>query len=181
MPPSPKGEGLWAVKGRPYRTCKRLSGEYRRGRFQTGPPSMGKFPGYGGRGTPQGGLSRPSADSPSASALRDSKKRIQSRNRSALSHRAKLCQTARRGRRALHGALSVGPDDPAGRGKRNACVIRTVPLIRPSVRTGAPSPRGRLMGGQRPPCQRGLSPPPGGDWGIPFPVRCWTCGKVPNR
>ena len=101
MPPSPKGEGLWAVKGRPYRTCKRLSGEYRRGRFQTGPPSMGKFPGYGGRGTPQGGLSRPSADSPSASALRDSKKRIQSRNRSALSHRAKLCQTARRGRRAL--------------------------------------------------------------------------------
>ena len=91
----------WAADSRPYRTYKRLSGEYRRGRSQTGPPSMGKFPGYGGRGTPQGGLSRPSADSPSASALRDSKKRIQSRNRSALSHRAKLCQTARRGRRAL--------------------------------------------------------------------------------
>ena len=130
---APYTGSLWnmrAAKGRPYRTCKRLSGEYRRGRSQTGPPSMGKFPGYGGRGTPQGGLSRPSADSPSASALRDSKKRIQSRNRSALSHRAKLCQTARRGRRALHGALSVGPDDPAGRGKRNACVIRAVSLIR---------------------------------------------------
>ena len=70
MPPSPKGEGLWAAKGRPYRTCKRLSGEYRRGRSQTGPPSMGKFPGFGGRGTPQGGFSRPSADSPSALPLR---------------------------------------------------------------------------------------------------------------
>ena len=72
--PSPKGEGFWAADSRPYRTYKRLSGEYRRGRSQTGPPSMGKFPGYGGRGTPQGGLSRPSADSPSAPPLRVSRK-----------------------------------------------------------------------------------------------------------
>ena len=55
----PPGEGLRAAKGRPYRTYKRLSGEYRRGRSQTGPPSIGKFPGYGGRGTPQGGFSCP--------------------------------------------------------------------------------------------------------------------------
>ena len=31
----------------------------RRGRSQTGQPSTGKFPGYGGRGTPQGGFSCP--------------------------------------------------------------------------------------------------------------------------
>ena len=64
----------WAADSRPYRTYKRLSGEYRRGRSQTGPPSMGKFPGYGGRGTSQGGLSRPLADSPSAPPLRVSRK-----------------------------------------------------------------------------------------------------------
>ena len=118
---------------------------------------------------------------------------------------------------ALHGAYSVGPDDPAGRGAPSGRALRrwSVPvrrgrcphrpasdasrrprptryapfrssswpdseIARPQARRGNPSLRSKRNGfprplrgsrndgeGERPgpPCERGLSPPPGGDWG----------------
>ena len=57
--PSPKREGCGRVRTPAPTRIQERSRSPRRGRSQTGQPSMGKFPGYGGRGTPQGGFSCP--------------------------------------------------------------------------------------------------------------------------
>ena len=50
--PSPKGEGCGRVRTPAPTRIQGRSRSPRRGRSQTGQPSMGKFPGYGGRGKP---------------------------------------------------------------------------------------------------------------------------------
>ena len=57
--PSPKREGCGRVRTPAPTRIQGRSRSPRRGRSQTGQPIMGKFPGYGGRGTPQGGFSCP--------------------------------------------------------------------------------------------------------------------------